>query len=73
MNKELEALKRMLNNVDPREEYYNCDYDMKDYELIKTALKRKEQLEKAFVNLSKENEKIMEELSLEIEKNRRGG
>lgn len=67
MNKELEALEQL--------KYYNTfandDFDMtKELDIIETALKRLEELEKAFHTLSKEDEKTKKLLSLEIEKNR---
>lgn len=43
---------------------------VEQYKTIEKELKRLEELEKAFDSLSKENEKIMKELSKEIEKNR---
>ena len=60
MNKGLEALERNKYEIE------NAD----DFLLIKKELKGKEELEKAFDTLSKDHEKAMKELSLEIEKNR---
>lgn len=60
MYKGLEALERNKYEIESAD----------DYLLIEKELKDKEQLEKAFDSLSKENEKVMKELSKEIEKNR---
>ncbi len=71
MNKELEALIRiedLLSRLDETD-VINDDH-LHDTNIIYEALKRLEELEKAFDTLSKENEKVMKELSKEIEKNR---
>lgn len=66
MNKGLEAWEIANNNA--YENGYEISGDL--CYIIETELKRLEELEKAFDSLSKENEKVMKELSKEIEKNR---
>lgn len=69
MSKELtplEAWERANNNT--YEHGYEISGDL--CYIIETALKRLEELEKAFAALSKEDEKTKKLLSLEIEKNR---
>ena len=66
MSKELEALKQMSAY---RLEMGVAVKDLPNYEIIETALKRLEELEKAFKALSKEDEKAKKLLSKEIEKN----
>lgn len=71
MNKKptpLQALVKIINAVDGYV-YFAENLD-KEYEIIKQKLERLEELEKAFVSLSKEDEKAKKLLSLEIEKNR---
>lgn len=71
MSKEIEALIRiedLLSRLDETD-VINDDH-LHDTNIIYEALKRLEELEKAFDTLSKENEKVMKELSKEIEKNR---
>jgi len=65
MYKGLEEIKRLKWGLDiTREEWINlCEF-------IEKELKEKEELEKAFDTLSKDKEKVMKELSKEIEKNR---
>lgn len=65
MSKELKALERVRNFMSN-----NAVHWKQDIAIIETALKRLEELEKAFVTLSKEDEKTKKLLSLEIEKNR---
>ena len=71
MSKGLEALIRIedLLNMLYETDVINDDHTH-DINIIGEKLKRLEELEKAFDALSKENEKIMKELSKEIEKNR---
>lgn len=73
MSKELEALERI------KKAHYFVDFELdakisEDYkeelDIIETALKENAELKKAFDTLSKDKEKVMKELSLEIEKNR---
>lgn len=65
MSKELEALK------DIREIFTCHDFDfIEKCDIIEKALKRLEKLEKAFIVLSKDDEKAKKLLSKEIEKNR---
>ena len=74
----------MIKGLDELEAigFYPTDYDGKKYtrikdefgeefDIIEKELKDKEELEKAFVALSKEDEKTKKLLSLEIEKNRK--
>ena len=71
MNKELEALIRiedLLNRL-YETDVINDDHTH-DTNIIGKALKRHEELKKAFVSLSKDDEKAKKLLSLEIEKNR---
>ena len=71
MSKELEALIRiedLLNRL-YETDVINDDHTH-DTNIIGKALKRLEELEKAFVTLSKDDEKAKKLLSLEIEKNR---
>ena len=67
MSKELEALKLIKWKLEDEgilgKEYELCD-------IIEKALKEKEELKKAFVALSKDDEKAKKLLSKEIEKNR---
>lgn len=82
MSKGLEALKRIKNYKEltyianitgfervNRKLAYNDELKV-SFSTIEKELKEKEELEKAFDSLSKENEKAMKELSKEIEKNR---
>ena len=71
MSKELEALIRIEDLLDRLYEtdVINDDHTH-DTNIIGKALKRLEELEKAFKALSKEDEKTKKFLSLEIEKNR---
>ena len=66
MNKALEALERIKSHYNDRV----CIDILEDFDLIETALKRLEQLERAFDTLVKENETVGKMLSREIEKNR---
>lgn len=65
MVKGLEALKRF------KQPHMMCDLEWNNsIKIIEKDLKRLEELEKAFVALSKNDEKVTKELSKEIEKNR---
>lgn len=71
MSKELEALIRIEDFLNMLYETDVIDDDhTHDTNIIGEALKRLEELEKAFVALSKEDEKTKKLLSKEIEKNR---
>lgn len=65
MSKGLEALKDLREHV-----YATNEPVFNRYDIIEQDLKRLEELEKAFVSLSKDDEKAKKLLSLEIEKNR---
>ena len=71
MSKELEALIRIEDLLSSLYEtdVINDDH-LHDTNIIGEALKRLEELEKAFVALSKDDEKAKKLLSIEIEKNR---
>lgn len=69
MSKGLEALERIINHLEYIEEDYK-KYAGIDLDTIEKELKRLEELEKAFVALSKDDEKAKKLLSKEIEKNR---
>ena len=64
----LKALERMTSDHDTYEEYDTLKW-YEDYKLVKKALERLEELEKAFDALSKDDEKAKKLLSKEIEKN----
>lgn len=65
MTKELEAWETIKSNY-----LLNNALVNNEVEIVETALKRLEELEKAFDSLSKEDEKTKKLLSKEIEKNR---
>ena len=66
MNKGLEALRKLKNVFEVL-----CLYNYKEMlDTIEKELKRLEELEKAFVALSKDDEKAKKELSKEIERTR---
>ena len=67
MSKGLEALKSMWLYID---EPTKRQFALQDYKVIEKELTRLEELEKAFVALSKDDEKAKKLLSKEIEKNR---
>lgn len=68
MSKGLDALKE-LKTILKSLGFTRCEEWMQLI-IIEKALERLEELERAFDSLSKENEKVMKELSKEIEKNR---
>ena len=76
MSKELEALNNLVERLAIKK--YDDKGNLicwestidKEYNIIETALKRLEELEKAFKLLSKEDEKTKKFLTKEIEKNR---
>ena len=71
MSKGLEALER-IGKQKTKDTSFGVDIETncnEDYQIIEKALKRLEELEKAFDSLVKENEKIGKMLSKEIEKN----
>ena len=64
----LKALERMTSDHSVYDDYTSEKFEA-DYKLVKSALKRLDELEKAFDSLSKDDEKAKRLLSLEIEKN----
>lgn len=71
MSKGLEALKGIKILVNKTKlTVIDCALLGKRYDIIEKELKRLEELEKAFVALSKDDEKAKKLLSKEIEKNR---